>query len=59
MKALFALGLVFVASLVIGTVFTGPAHATPSLRAAENWCRLHPDARESGDADEHLMAPSS
>jgi hypothetical protein len=32
------------------------ANSGVSLRAAEQWCTLHPDARESGDMDEHLIS---
>lgn len=36
----------------------GEVHASPNLplNAAEKWCSTHPDSRESGDADEHLIS---
>jgi len=53
MKPLSVIGLALAATLFLNL---GSSHAAPSLRAAENWCRLHPDARESGQDDEHLIS---
>jgi len=54
MNPLFTLGIP--SALFIGEMLTGSANATPSLRAAENWCKLHPEFMESGEADEHLIS---
>ena len=54
MKPLFTLGIL--SALFMGAMLTGSANATPSLRAAENWCKLHPEFMESGEADEHLIS---
>lgn len=42
--------------LFIGATLTSSANATLSLSAAENWCKLHPEFMESGEADEHLIS---
>ena len=56
-KALkFLLALAFISGIVILSEAHASSEQHLSLRAAEKWCRTHPDALESGDVDEHLIS---